>query len=112
MQESIGKKMVILRKAKNLTQQEFSDAVGIKRSTISNYEIDRRTPSLHDLEKIAKFYGVGLDFFGVASKDEIMDILARAKRVFANEAIPAEQKEDLYKEMMRLYLTIADKKGK
>lgn len=33
-----------LRKALNLTQQEFSDRLGVKRGTIANYEIGRNPP--------------------------------------------------------------------
>ena len=33
-----------IRKIKNLTQQEFATKLGIKRSTISNYEMGRNTP--------------------------------------------------------------------
>lgn len=33
-----------IRKAKNLTQQEFATKLGIKRSTIANYEIGKNNP--------------------------------------------------------------------
>lgn len=103
---SIGKKLKILRKERCLTQQELADKLGIKRATISNYEIGRRSPHLSELKRIAEFYGVGLDYFGVAQKDEILDLVARAQRVFANDDIPKEKKEEVYKELMKLYLNL------
>lgn len=112
MTESIGEKIKILRKTKGYTQAELADKLDISRTALSGYEISRRTPSVRELERIAKFFGVGLDYFGVASTDEIMDILARSKKVFANDTIPAAEKEELYKEIMRLYLAIADNGGK
>lgn len=112
MNNSIGNKLVTLRKTKGITQEEFSRLTGISRSTIGNYEINRRTPSLKELEKIAKFYGVGLEFFGVAKKDEIKDLLTRAKSVFDNSSIPMKEKENLYVELMKLYINLTDKKGK
>ncbi len=104
--ESIGKKLKTLRKSQRLTQQTIADKIGITRATISNYEIDRRTPNLRDLQKIADFFGVGLDYFGISTADEVRDVLARAKEVFENEQVSKEKKDELYKELMRLYLNI------
>lgn len=106
MNESIGHKLKVLRKTKKLTQQEVADKLGIKRATISNYEINRRTPSLSDLRRLAEYYGVGLDYFGVAQADDLLDLLARAKRVFENDDVPRDKKENLHRELMKLYLNI------
>lgn len=106
MNDSIAFKLKTLRKERKLTQQELADKLGIKRATVSNYEIGRRMPHLSDLRRIAEFYGVGLDYFGVAQTDDVLDLVARAKRVFENEDIPKEKKEDVYKELMRLYLKL------
>ena len=106
MNESIGHKLKVLRKTKKLTQQNVADKLGIKRATISNYEINRRMPSLTDLKRLAEFYGVGLDYFGVAQSDDLFDLLARAKQVFENDNVPKEKKDDLYRELMKLYLNI------
>lgn len=37
-------RLKIVRKRLGLTQQEFADKLGIKRGTITNYEIGRNTP--------------------------------------------------------------------
>lgn len=106
MTDTIGSKLRSLRKARHYSQQFVADQVGMKRSTISNYEIDRRLPSLTDLKRIADFYGVGLDFFDLASADDVQDLLARARDVFMNEDISQEIKDDLYREIAKLYLKI------
>ena len=106
MNDSISQKLRILRKERRLTQQELADALGIKRATVSNYEIGRRSPHLSELRRIAEFFGVGLDYFGVAQKDDLLDLLARARRVFEDGAIPTEKKEAVYKELMKLYLNL------
>lgn len=95
-----------MRKKKGLTQQQLADKLGVTRSTVSNYEIGRRRPSIQDLINLSNIFGVHLDFFGVVTKDEVFDLLCRAKTVFENEEIPKEQKEELYKEIMKLYLDI------
>ena len=89
-----------------MTQQELADALQIKRATISNYEIGRRSPHLSELRRIAEYFGVGLDYFGMVQTDDVLDLIARAKAVFDNESIPAEKKEEVYKELMRLYLNL------
>lgn len=102
----VGKKLKSLRKAKRLTQQSAADALGVKRSTISNYEIGRRLPPIDYLQNAAAFYGVGLDFFGVVSTDYVSDILIRARDVFNNPNISDESKNELYKELSKVYLQL------
>ena len=104
MSESLGGKIRTLRKAKKLTQDELAALIGVKRATISNYEIDRRQPSLSDLKRFAEFFGVGLDYFGMDTADDALDLVARARRLFDAPEISAETKENVYKEIMRLYL--------
>ena len=104
MSSSIGSKLQSLRKNRRFSQQFVADQVGMKRSTISNYEIDRRLPSLTDLKRLADFYGVGLDYFDLSSMDSIEDLLARARDVFLNPDVSQETKDDIYKEIAMLYL--------
>lgn len=40
----MGDRLKQLRKALNLTQQEFADRLGIKRNTVAQYEIGRNEP--------------------------------------------------------------------
>ena len=106
MKSDICNKLKKLRKQKKVTQQELADHIGLNRATISNYEVGRRTPHLPELQLFADYFGVGLDYFGVATKDEVFDTLSRAKDVFENKNIPKSEKEKLYKELMRLYLSL------
>ena len=104
MSEHIGKKLKQLRKSRGLTQEQVAEKVEITRSTISNYEIGRRTPHLKDLSALASVFGVGLDYFGISAKDEAFELIARAKEIFKSDEVPRETKESLYREMMKLYL--------
>ena len=100
----IGTKIKTLRKGKRMSQIELADALKVSRATISNYEVGRRSPHLSELKRIAEYFGVGLDYFGVTSTDEIFDLLARAKEVFNSEDVPKEKKDEVYKALMRIYL--------
>lgn len=104
MSSSIGSKLQALRKARGFSQQYVADQLGLKRATLSNYEIGRRFPSLTELGRLAEFYGVGLDYFELAAADEVQDLLARARDVFISPDVPQETKDDLYKEIALLYL--------
>lgn len=103
---TIGKQLKTLRKSQKMTQQTVADKVGITRATLSNYEIDRRTPDLKTLRNLAECYGVGLDFFGVSTADEVLELLARAKEVFESNQISKERKDELFNAIMRLKLNI------
>jgi transcriptional regulator with XRE-family HTH domain len=96
---NIGKKLKTLRKGRKLTQTDAAEQMGVSRCTVSNYECGRRSPHLSELKRIAEFYGVGLDYFGVVATDEAMEIVARAKRLFENPDIPQAKKEELFMEL-------------
>lgn len=106
MKIDIGMKIKTLRKGRKLTQQELADRLGITRATVSNYEVGRRAPHISELKRIAEFFGVGVDYFGVVPADEVFDLLSRARDVFNNPAVPKEKKDDLYKELMKIYLSL------
>lgn len=106
MANSIGAKLKTLRKGRKLTQQELADKLGITRCTVSNYEVGRRSPHISELKRFADYFGVGLDYFGVTSTDEAFDLLSRAKEVFQSPEVSKEKKDELYKELMRMYLEI------
>lgn len=105
--EDLGRKLRALRKGRGLTQRDVADRLGMVRATLSNYEVGRRTPHLSDLRRLAALYGVGLDYFGVADRDEVFEMLTRAREVFASD-LPRDDKDRVYKELMRMYLEIKD----
>lgn len=103
----IGDKLKTLRKGRKLTQDQVADRFGLTRGAISNFEINKRRPDINLLQKFAEFYGVPLDYFGAQSqKDELFDLLSRAKVIFKDENVSRETKEKLYREFMKLYLDL------
>ena len=60
---NISANLKYLRKKKGLTQQQFADAIGIKRSLVGAYEEDRAEPKYELLKKIAEFYEFSMDEF-------------------------------------------------
>jgi transcriptional regulator with XRE-family HTH domain len=105
--EEIGKKIKILRKTRGLTQQQLADKLNIKRATISNYEIGRRSPHIKELEDISEALGVNLEYFGFGGSAAV-DLVARAKVLFEDNTISAEEKAKAYREIMKLYLDMEE----
>ncbi len=60
---NISANLKYLRKKKGFTQQQFADAMDIKRSLVGAYEEDRAEPKYELLKKIAKFYEFTIDEF-------------------------------------------------
>lgn len=58
----IGKKIQELRKSRNLTQEDLSERLGISRSSLSLYEINKREPDGDTLLKIVDYFNVSLDY--------------------------------------------------
>jgi transcriptional regulator with XRE-family HTH domain len=59
----ISSNIKFLRKKKGLTQQNFADQVGIKRSLVGAYEEERAEPKYDLLKKIAAFFEISVDDF-------------------------------------------------
>lgn len=106
MKIDIGAKIKTLRKGRGYTQEQLAEKLGITRATVSNYEVGRRSPHISELRRIADFFGVGVDYFGITPSDEAFDLLSRAREVFRNEDIPKHKKDELYKALMRIYLEL------
>lgn len=60
---NISANLKYLRKKKGFTQQQFADAMEIKRSLVGAYEEDRAEPKYELLKKIAAFYDFTIDEF-------------------------------------------------
>jgi transcriptional regulator with XRE-family HTH domain len=59
----ISSNIKFLRKKKGLTQQQFADQVGIKRSLVGAYEEERAEPKYDLLKNIAIFFDITVDDF-------------------------------------------------
>ena len=59
--KKISSNIKFLRKKKNLTQQQFADILGIKRSMVGAYEEDRASPKMDNIKQIANYFGITVD---------------------------------------------------
>ena len=107
---NVRTKIQILRKNRGITQFDLADALGLSRATISNYEVNRRSPSIDELKRFADFFGVGLDYFGTDATDESFEISSRVKGYFKNENVSYDEKVELFNDLLSTYyLYVIDK---
>ena len=107
--EKIGSKLKDLRIARHLKQYEVAEALDLSRAAISNIENGRRSLTLHTLKRFADFYQIDISYFEIDNqKDEVIDLLERTRKIFESEEVPQNEKEDLYLQVMKLYISTKD----
>ena len=59
----IADKILLLRRASKLTQEEFAEKVGLDRRTVARAEDGKHRPSPETLEMIASVYAIPISYF-------------------------------------------------
>lgn len=105
MSSNIGDKMKKLRTARNLSQQEVAELMGLSRQYISRWESGERNINVDQLIQYAKIMGVTLDYFSDNSPERtLFQLMAQLEGVFASAEIPEADKDKAYQDIMRVYL--------
>ena len=60
--DSVGKRIKYLREKNCLEAQKLAHDLQVGKSTLSNWENDRRTPDLETLKKIANYFNISTDY--------------------------------------------------
>ena len=58
----IGKRIKLLRIQKRLSQEELGNYLGVTKVSVCGYEKGKRVPNADNLEKLANFFGVSIDY--------------------------------------------------
>ena len=78
MKPTIGEKIALLRKAKNISQTELAEYLFLTPQTISRWEVGNGTPEITLLPKIAAFFSVSIDeLFGITSIERAEDLVCK-----------------------------------
>ena len=67
--DSVGKRIKYLREKNCLEAQKLAQDLQVGKSTLSNWENDRRTPDLETLKKIANYFNVSTDYLLLEDED-------------------------------------------
>ena len=78
MKLTIGEKIALLRKEKNITQTELAEYLSLAPQTISRWEVGNGAPEISLLPKIATFFSVSIDdLFGLTSLTRAEDLVCK-----------------------------------
>ena len=99
-----------------MTQDELGVILGertsgkpLSRGQVSNLETGKRNLNIHQIKILAEFFNVSIETLGFAACEiETVDLLERAKLIFENYEVPISEKQDLYENIMKLYLAAKD----
>lgn len=98
-----------LRKNLKLTQQEFADALNIKRGAVANYEIGRNEPIDAVISLICKTFNVNEEWLRSGAGDMFLELPEEA--AYVSELLE-DSDNDLYKlikEIMHTYHELSPK---
>lgn len=103
----IGKQLKELRLSRGWRQNEVAERIGLSRSAISNIESGTRAMTLSTLQKFCEIYKIDISYFGIETKnyDESLDLTTRIEKIFSSNDIPEDKKDELYRDIMRIYLS-------
>lgn len=104
--KEIGQRIKELRTQRGLDQRQLGEIIGVGRSQMSNIERGVRRINLNQLKILSNYLNVSFEVLGFQSEDTIdtLDLLERAKSIFLNENVPVNEKQELYDELMKIYL--------
>ncbi len=71
--ESIGGKILALRKAKGITQAELGAYLNISYQAVSKWERDESCPDFATMSKLAKYFNVALSYFEETAISEVAE---------------------------------------
>jgi len=117
---TFGEKVQNLRKAKDMSQTQLANAIGVALRTVRGWEIEGRYPKQHDLyQKLADVLGCDVSYltakgesfiteaaeqYGSRGAKQAQLILEQAAAMFAGGELSDEDKTAFMDEIQMLYL--------
>lgn len=111
MNNIFPQRLIELRKEKSLSQEALGKALGMKRSTISGYEVEGKQPDFDTLMLFAKYFGVSTDYLLGYSKCK-----THSEEVFINDtqnfkkhydSLPPELRQTIAQIYDRFYVLLS-----
>lgn len=57
-----GEKIAMLRRRKNITQEQLAEILGVSRQSVSRWEVDQAFPETEKLIRLAGLFSCSIDF--------------------------------------------------
>lgn len=96
---NIADKLTLIRKARNMTQADFAETIGISRSNLANIELGKVMPTKIFINCVSLMYNVDKEWLTDDSDDDI-SILSNAKDMSSTIAKKYERLNTKYKKFV------------
>ena len=96
---SLAEKIACLRKRNSLSQEEFSERLGVSRQAVSKWEAAESVPDIANLVRLSALFGVSVDFMvkdGCGTAENTANDNTFAKRNFSALETEMMDKTDFY----------------
>ena len=104
--KAIGRQIKELRLQRGWKQVDLADKMGLSRPAISNIESGKRSLTLATLKQVCEVFEIDISYFGIETDNlnEAVDLTARITALFNSNELPEEEKDELYRTIMQIYL--------
>ena len=76
---SLGQRLIELRKAKHLSQEEVAEKLNVTRQTVSKWETDQSSPEFDKILPLCELYEVSTDELLTGRKEEEKELVSNTK---------------------------------
>lgn len=97
MENSFGKRIAELRRAKGLKQDDLAQMLNVSAKAVSKWENDQQCPDISLLPTISKILGISVD-----------ELLTGEKNVPSVSVLPKELRKDINEMTLRIIVNSAD----
>ena len=98
METTLGNRVAMLRRKKELKQDALAEMLGVSPQAVSKWENDQSCPDISLLPKLSQILGVTVDEL----------LTGKTEEVSAVRVLPPEQRKDIKDMMLRIIVDSAD----
>lgn len=80
----LNQRIRLLRQARNMSQVELANRLGVTKQSVSNWENDNIQPSIEMLMRLASVFSVSTDYMLGIEHGEYLDVSGLSKEVIAH----------------------------
>ena len=84
----------MIRKERDLTQQEFADRIGVKRGAIANYEIGRNIPTDSVISLICREFNINEEWLRTGQGDVHLNLTKKDELILWASTALSNESED------------------
>lgn len=105
---SVGERIKKLRKALDLTQQEFSSRIGSTANVLTNYETGRRNPSGSVVNNICKEFNVSETWLRTGEGEMFIQLTKEDELKTAVEALLSGESSDFKRRLIKVLVSLKE----